>query len=296
MKDENVIQSAASYDESEATAELNNEANTCSDSQGIDSKLFRGLDKVCEVVNSINSVYSRLAPTAQKYYAEYKPVFDKICQLTDSFARAIEEWDNLALKEKRREKLIESYKKWGECGWTLPPNAPIKSFYTIPKSIDEANNLMMKFCTKKDLEQLFKELRGQKLKQEDLEEAIDCYNNRHYKACALILFGLIDAKLIRKQVRNKERRPTGHKAAENLRERFKDENDRTILFIMLRGLNLFNYLELLFKKTDDFKTEPPTINRNFVSHGMARRSVRRRDCIQLFLALFNLAATLQYIT
>ena len=38
---------------------------------------------------------------------------------------------------------------------------------------------------------------------------------------------------------------------------------------------------------DDFVKEPDVINRNFVGHGMNRRKVRRKDCIQLFLALYN---------
>lgn len=265
--------------------------------KNLDSKLIRGIEKAYEVVNSINAAWWKMAEAAQKVYAEHKPTIEAIRQLTDSFATAIQEWNNSTASEERRQKLIESYKKWGEYGWTLPPNAPIKSFYTFPGSAVIANEQMMKLCTKKDMEQLFEELRHQMIKQKDLEEAIDCYNDRRYMACALILFGLIDAKLIRKQVRNNNKyRPVGGSAATKLKERFKNENERTIFFIVLRGLNLFSCLESIFKDGEDFKKEPPIINRNYVSHGMNRRSVRRRDCIQLFLALYNLTETLDYIS
>ena len=48
-----------------------------------------------------------------------------------------------------------------------------------------------------------------------------------------------------------------------------------------------NY-QMLFEKANDFMREPDTLNRNYIGHGMNRRSVRKRDCIQLFLALNNL--------
>lgn len=265
--------------------------------KNLDNKLIRGIEKAYEVVNSINAAWWKMAEAAQKVYAEYKPTIEAIRQLTDSFATAIQEWNNSTASEERRQKLIGSYKKWGEYGWTLPPNAPIKSFYTFPGSAVIANEQMMKLCTKKDMEQLFEELRHQMIKQKDLEEAIDCYNDRRYMACALILFGLIDAKLIRKQERKKKRyRPAGSDAAEELRNRFEKESNRTILFIMLRGLNVLYCLESIFENAHDFKKEPFIVNRNFVSHGMTLRSVRRRDCIQLFLALYNLTETLDYIS
>lgn len=48
------------------------------------------------------------------------------------------------------------------------------------------------------------------------------------------------------------------------------------------------YLETLFAGGKGFKSEPDTLNRNYIGHGMNRRAVRKRDCIQLFLALNNL--------
>lgn len=39
---------------------------------------------------------------------------------------------------------------------------------------------------------------------------------------------------------------------------------------------------------ENFVKEPKTINRNYIDHGMNTRDVRKRDCVQLFLATYNL--------
>lgn len=64
----------------------------------------------------------------------------------------------------------------------------------------EANALALRYCKDADMQDLFSEMRKEKkIKKSDLEEAIFCFENKKWKACILILFGLIDAKLIRLQ-------------------------------------------------------------------------------------------------
>ena len=36
------------------------------------------------------------------------------------------------------------------------------------------------------------------------------------------------------------------------------------------------------------------LNRNYIDHGMNRKNVRKKDCIQLFLLLYNLCIVLEY--
>ena len=241
-----------------------------------------------ELAEAIRPALENFARMAQEVSAAMKPIVEAVQQATASFAKAIADFQIPTITEERKQELIASYKKWGEYGWTLCPNAPFDCFDDLPASIEAANATMTPLCSKHEMEQLFEELHGQRIKKEDLDAAILCYNNRQYKACALILFGIIDAKLIRKQKRGERYRPSGSKAAKRLREQFEGGDNEKMLFTMLLCVNLFTCLETLFANADDFKVEPATINRNFVSHGMTRRPVRQRDCIQLFLALYNL--------
>ena len=249
--------------------------------------IVQGYSVAHEVVNALRPALANFTKTMQELSATMKPIVDAVQQMTASFVKAIADFQIPTITEDHKQELIDSYKKWGEYGWTLCPNAPFDCFDEFPASINAANTAMTPFCSKKEMEYLFEELREQRIKKEDLEAAILCYNNRQYKACALILFGIIDAKLIRKQKRGEKYRPSGSKAAKRLREQFESDDNEKMLFTMLLCVNLFACLETLFANADDFKIEPPTINRNFVCHGMTRRPVRQRDCIQLFLALYN---------
>lgn len=241
-----------------------------------------------ELEKIVHPELENLSRAVLELSAAMLPVVETIRDATLSVTKVITDFQIPTITKERKQELIASYKKWGEYGWTLYPDIPFDSFDEFPENLKAANATMMSFCSKYEINRLFEKLREQRIKKEDLEAAILCYDNRQYKACALILFGIIDAKLIRKQKRDKEWRPAGHSAVKKLRERFENANNEKVLFRMLLFVNLFTCLETLFASGGNFKSEPPTINRNFVSHGMTRRPVRQRDCIQLFLVLYNL--------
>lgn len=258
--------------------------------------------RVANEINQIEAAMQRAAavigPAIEKLaqvYAASKPALEAVQQLTEAIAAAVAQADIPEVSEQRLQELILSHKKWGTFGWTMPPNAPLKCFYDAPVSMEEANAKMRKLCTKQEIAQLLDKLRGCHLKKSDLEEAITCYHNRQYKACALILCGVIDAKIIRKQGGSDKDRKLAGKASKIMRERLESDSEEQFLHILLYGVNLFTCLETIFAKADNFKNEPDNINRDFISHGMTIRPVRQRDCIQLFLALYNLSLILKFV-
>ena len=101
---------------------------------------------------------------------------------------------------------------------------------------------MKPYCSKNAMEELFANLRRVSVKKEDLNAAIFCYDNRQYKASALVLLGMIDSKLIRKQNRNVYR-CTGSKAAKKIREKFESEHTPEAFFTMLNCVNLFSCID-----------------------------------------------------
>lgn len=206
------------------------------------------------------------------------------------------------ISEERKAEIASAQVKWGELGWTQPPNSPIGLFSTAPGCNDDANKVAMQYCTSEEMEDLFNILRGMnRVKKSDIEEAIFDYKNGKYKSSVLVLFGLIDARLIRlqrKEDRNaKGRRAVGASAAKKLFSRIEKEQDiKKKCFLLFSFLNVNSCLQKVFEDGDDFKKQPLVINRNFVDHGMMHRKVTKRDCIQLFLLYYNLMEFLDIIS
>lgn len=207
-----------------------------------------------------------------------------------------------SISDERKAEICSAYKMWGSYGWTTMPDLPLYGFSECPMDIREANNLALSYCKKGDIEALFDSLRDIKsVKTIDLEEAIFDFQHRKYKSCALILFSLIDAKLIRLQPKDKnpkgKRRAVGKSAAEIVMNNIKNEQDLEKRFLLLLDYeNLFACLNTVFANGGDFRKQPVVINRNFVAHGMMTRRVIRKDCVQLFLLYYNLLMFLEMTT
>lgn len=214
-----------------------------------------------------------------------KSVLPSIIKSTSKIYEAFLSSKLSVISDEVAEKMVESNRMWGQFGWTHIPSMPINMFNTPPGDILAANRVAMQYCSNKEMDRLFDDMRKWNLNKKDLESAIFCYQNKQYKACALLLCGIIDSKLIR--IRTEDNRPVGERAVKKLKTEYDDSSEKRLgeaLFVY----NLLAYLETLFLRANGFKHEPDTLNRNYIDHGMNRRAVRKRDCIQLFLALHNL--------
>lgn len=105
------------------------------------------------------------------------------------------------LSEDKKKERIEAFRQWGAYGWTVIPHANFKYFNTAPTSSKEANEKALScFRTKKQMEEFWKAFDSvEKIKRSDFEEAIKDFDNRCYKSCAMMLYSLIDGRLIRLQ-------------------------------------------------------------------------------------------------
>jgi len=244
-----------------------------------------------EVYNSIRSIFKNweyIANTVRETYKNIKPALEIFQHTLASFADVIADISIPSLSEERKQEILESHLKWGQLGWTWFQDAPMDFYDNPPMDISDASARVKHLCSMQGMESTFNQLRGQKMNHEDLESAIFCFRNRQYKACSLMLFGLIDAKLIRVQPKKETRRKVGEKAVLLLRKQYEENKDKMVFYTMLFCSNLFSSLETIFANGNNFKNEPDIINRNFVDHGMNRKRIRKRDCIQLFLILNNL--------
>lgn len=256
---------------------------------------------IVNVINEINnmlpSFYAEMAENLQKIsdaimhaIPDYNAVFSGLTSALNGLLKALK---TPTISEEKKEQLIESYTAWGKLGWTLPPTAKFDVFYQKPENGVDAYNKLRYCTTDACMKELFQEMYGiSNLKKSDLEEAIECFNGKHYKSSCLILFSMIDSKLIRAQVdedRNRKngRRYSGKPAAEKLFKRIEKNNDNKMFFTLLAQKNIFEALQTFFSNGNDFKAQPKILNRNFLDHGMLYRKVIRKDSVMLFLLLFN---------
>lgn len=127
------------------------------------------------------------------------------------------------------------------------------------------------------------------IRKKDLREAISDYEDKRYKSCIMILFSMIDARIIRLQeAKEGGRRSSGYKGANVFFEKFEANKMVEMTFVdVLYKYSILSSLSIIFENANDFKKQPREINRNFVDHGMLHRNVTQRDCKKVFLLLYN---------
>ena len=229
---------------------------------------------------------------------DYNSVFSNISFNIQTIIKNI---DSLYFSDTKKEELIEAYTQWGMLGWTIPPEGPVHLFSSAPSNDQEAYIKIKPYITDDHIYAIVRDLQTMKhVKKTDLVEAINCYKNRQYKACSMVLFSMIDARLIRSQQdseRRNGRRETGLYAAAKLFSRIETNLiTETMVTTLLEHLNIIAALKTIFKGGDDFKEQPEIINRNFVDHGMLHRKVTKKECKMLFLLLYNFTQHLNYLS
>lgn len=153
-------------------------------------------------------------------------------QLSETIGKALSGLYFPNISEEEIEEWKTNYQKWGELGWTLLPNAPFNLFKELPEDEPTANKLAMSYCDRDAMDFIFSGLAEKKVKKKDLESAIFCYNNRQYKACALLLFGIIDSKLIKAQPKENNRK-VGQGATKAFRKSMEKKVEKSSCFSRL---------------------------------------------------------------
>ena len=261
----------------------------------LENRQFQIFEKMQQMYTVSINALSAFSQISDAWFENIRHSFEAAQLVSGQIAELIKAVQIPTLTEDRKEEICASYKKWGEYGWTMPLSAPIRLFSAPPTSKNDANKKALAYCKSKDVQELFSLLRNVKgIKKSDLEEAIFDFEQGKYKSCVLVLFGLVDAKLIRLQReedRNKRnrKRPVGKTAATNLFRHIQEEtNIDKQVHQLFEFQNIYACLLSVFADGDDFTNQPSIVNRNFVDHGMIHRKVSRRDCVQMFLLYYHL--------
>ena len=259
----------------------------------IDTDYFSGFR---EAINSFTKAIS------EYYTSDFSAITENLRTFSIKLSELVKSIQIPEISDERKQELIESHQQWGEYGWTINPCADYETLFdTVPGDKKQADLAAMKYCNKKYMPLIFGEIRKcNRVKTSDFEEAVFAFDSSRYKSCALLLFSLIDAQLIRLQKKsdfdkNQHRRMVGAGAVAKAKTRAENDLSEGMLFTAMFYANLFACLFKMFEDGKDFKNQPQVINRNFLDHGMLTRRVSKKDCIQLFLLYYNMLCLLDMV-
>lgn len=251
------------------------------------------LSFINEMTEKINSALSWYTNNANTIFSGLNAALENLGKISENLISGISNFIKdihvPQYTEEEKERLLQTCKQWGKHGWTIPPHANFDTFGKCPANIAEADKIALRFCNMENMHAVFSLLEDLCIRKRDLKEAIECYNHRHYKACALILFSIIDSRIIRLQNKKDERFVVGIGAISKFKDvAQKRTTEEGMLFLALCYTNIFPCLFAMFEDTNKFSKKTSVINRNYLDHGMSCRIVRKKDCIKLFLLLYNL--------
>lgn len=250
---------------------------------------------IFSIAESIKEALKPIADFQETYFRTISESLREFATFSQNLLNAIQ---IPSITAERKQHLIEGYTAWGKFGWTMIPSAAMDLFEDAPETKKQANEIALSlFRTHAQVENLFSDIRGcSGIKKSDLEEAIFDFQHRQWKSCAMILYAMIDSKLIRMQPKlPKQKRKSGSGGVWQLKTKLDEKTSEAMLITTLQQVNLVACLLTLFADGKDFVEQPDVLNRNFVDHGMLYRHVKRMDCIQLFLALYNLNEIMKFL-
>ena len=245
------------------------------------SQRFVDFYKINKITSDIQSNLSKLASIGISISSENKKILNVTKQLGVSLFKYVAA--DLLSKDVR-EKVEKNYSKWGEFGWSLPPDAPISLFLRLPKTKRGANSIIYQYI--RESESIFAECR-KRADKNIIDEAQYNFVNKKYRSCALLLLSEIDGMLIKCQEKNNKK--VGKKAVAEFERNILSNQ---ALEFTLRSVNLISNLNIVFESADNFKRKPSSLKRNYIMHGMYENKVIKQDCIKLLLIIYNLSLIL----
>lgn len=272
--------------------------NTTLMTEAFEKRITAFIPEMVQTKNLSDSLKKAFAFSTKYNYGSFLEVARR---MTEVISKSIQQIKLPTISEEQKQELIKIHKLWGSYGWTINPCVSTKSLFDY-KSVEkkDADSIALKQCSQHKMEQIFGVISETKrVKKSDFEEAMFDFKNKKYKSCVLVLFAMIDAIMIRlqkkKSATGKNRRRVGIGAVKEAKKRTEAEVNTEFFLNAIFCINLFACLEKMFEDGNDFKKQPDVINRNFVDHGMMTRTVRRKDCIQLFLLYYNILKLLDLI-
>lgn len=239
-----------------------------------------------DAMASLRSIYSEmLSSTLDDFAASIRTAID-----TESIIRSISDslrplYDQLSSLDFNLDwqGLRRGYVGWGDFGWVIPHEMGFSDIRAVPQSLGEADRACMRYFNRSGLDLLFERLYDNSHKKKDLREAIELFNDRRYKPCAMMLCALIEGELIKLGGSPSGKSRRSGKTTLDVVSRQISERDTCLAFAFENYSRVWAFF---FKSGKDFSREQEgELNRNFLMHGMMYKPVRKKTCVKLFSML-----------
>lgn len=183
-------------------------------------------------------------------------------------------------------RIKEKISEIGQYGWTALPGTQFESYLECPTDTQqETDDFFMRKLNDNTVQDLFSEIEAITDEPDDISEAILDYKDERYKSSAMILFALIDAILIK----SNDNKLKGRKdIPQEWGNKFFLNIEKGIRFHDIHLVGITTSLNELFRSWEKFIYPEHIINRNVLDHGMLRRKVTKKDCLQIFLLYRNM--------
>lgn len=251
---------------------------------------------------SINRMNAKLNADLHNIQQQMDKAMAPLIESIESIKQIFPEYSEYSEEELAR--IDTSWETWGRYGWGYFPGITPAELSEPPLNKKDATYRMRAYCTDSEVEEILSDLRLRTdIDLHDLEEAICHYKNKQYKGCISILFSLVDAKILNFQAIPEFSPPEGQRREVGKRGLKAATSSRKGESIKNKGLipnrwkykNVIVRMEVFWENAHDFKHQPLVTNRNFIMHGMYKKKILKKDCIQLFLLLSNLCDLLDTI-
>ena len=242
------------------------------------------LDKtILEITKPFIDIFQTGIYKAATNFANYISQSFNAVQIASNISKALA---SVVPSKEEREEIVAALQKWGNYGWCLINWASIDLYHNAPSSVEEADELSMKYCSEEKISNLIRELKDKVDNKIEFEEAVVSYTNQCYTACSMILFATIDSVIIRLQ---EYKVSSWRMLPKEYAEKLKSTSDDSFFLRNASYLAMLNAIAIIYDSGKNFTNESPEIiKRNFVDHGMNTRRVTQTDCIKLFLIIDNL--------
>ena len=146
-------------------------------------------ESISETMEKISNIFSNVSKMINE---NYSTLADAASKLIESINKAIS-GINIELDASG---MNETILKWAKYGWCFTGYIPLEFSNFIPSSMDDINSKLLQIYNDKTIINMFNEVKKHDEYKLDFEESIICFNDRCYKACAMILFSIISNILI----------------------------------------------------------------------------------------------------
>lgn len=189
--------------------------------------------------------------------------------------------------------LVESV---AHLGWTIPLNIDINRFDELKQIVGDDNELdkyFTQYYNGREFRLMCRKISKaieNPARQTIFNECVKSYESELYSVCLTTLLSFLEGFISLFGDNPQDVRVMRICSFHAEDEKVKKNNIKSLCW-----LSMYEFTNVLFKKSDFSQPEPDTINRHWIQHGRTGKSGERTDCLRVFNAVSTLTSIKQFM-